>query len=285
MVELPTPDDYAEATGLFVYGSDVYISGYTSNTATSKSRAMYWKNGVPVFLTDANSNEFANSIFVRGGDVYVVGQELVGSNYVVKYWKNGVATTLTENSSKGFGLKVFVSNGDVYVGGIEFNATTSQYVVKYWKNGAATNLTPDDKSGSVNSIFVSGNDVYVAGREDNPRKGVYWKNGVRKELSTNGWVSGIYVDDNIVYAAVTDVISVSAYQARYLKDSQETILGDNLTHTEVWDLTVFEGTVYTVGTKYNGTVNLSKIWIDGVQEDLPITGDYSYAVSVFVTRH
>lgn len=77
------------AQSVFVSGSDVYVAGYTSQTAQEDSPvATYWKNGVAVTLPrSANSSTSnANSIFVSGQDVYVSG----GDNLTTaEYWKDG----------------------------------------------------------------------------------------------------------------------------------------------------------------------------------------------------
>ena len=66
-------DDDDEAGGgnsIFVSGSDVYIAGFEGNVAK------YWKNNIPVILTDGESQASARSIFVRGiADSYTTGEE------------------------------------------------------------------------------------------------------------------------------------------------------------------------------------------------------------------
>jgi len=77
---------------LLVAGNDVYMAGRQSLSAT------YWKNGVPVLLTDGSKPAFAHSIALYGNDVYVVGNEYNGSVKIGKYWKNGVPTIFTNGS-------------------------------------------------------------------------------------------------------------------------------------------------------------------------------------------
>jgi len=50
------------ATGIAVVGNDIYVSGTGLNGVTSVAK--YWKNGVPVNLSNGEHNVFATSIFV-----------------------------------------------------------------------------------------------------------------------------------------------------------------------------------------------------------------------------
>ncbi len=100
-----------------VSGTDVYISG-NGNTA------MYWKNGVPVFLGAG----VTTCIAVSGSDVYVSGNSNFGEAI---YWKNGSPVVLASNAKTS---GIVVSGNDVYVSGNE-----GQYAV-YWKNGIADTL-------------------------------------------------------------------------------------------------------------------------------------------------
>jgi hypothetical protein len=71
------PSSYS--TSIFVSGSDVYVAGNESSEINKK--ALYWKNGQKVYLTDGREYSEAYSIFVSGSDVYVAGTN--------GYWKNG----------------------------------------------------------------------------------------------------------------------------------------------------------------------------------------------------
>lgn len=83
------------ARAVVVVGGDVYVAGYEQENYSGggKTFAKYWKNGVPVKLSNENSNAISIAIF--DGDVYVAGWEHDGDNDVAKYWKNGVAVSLT----------------------------------------------------------------------------------------------------------------------------------------------------------------------------------------------
>ncbi|MGV3613669.1 MAG: hypothetical protein ACO1N0_22095 [Fluviicola sp.] len=104
----------AYGNGIFVSGSDVYVAGEEDNG--NLSVAKYWKNstsgfGVPngrttVTLSAANSG--ANSIFIKGNDVYVVGYEFAAGRYQPTIWKNGIATSLSNSLFSGNANSVFV---------------------------------------------------------------------------------------------------------------------------------------------------------------------------------
>ena len=56
----------------------------------SNQVAKYWKNGVPVALTDETNDAYTTAISIIENHVYVTGYENNGQkgNYFAKYWKN-----------------------------------------------------------------------------------------------------------------------------------------------------------------------------------------------------
>lgn len=121
-------------TGIFVSGSDVYVSGTLAG-----SQALYWKNGVPVFLTPAGisgGGAGAEAIFVNGSDVYVAGYvDSAGASYAV-YWKNGVVTPLSTYPSSA--NSIIVNQDSVYIAGSDDVSGTNHATL--WTNGRATHL-------------------------------------------------------------------------------------------------------------------------------------------------
>jgi hypothetical protein len=113
-----------------VSGTDVYISG-------NGNSAMYWKNGVPVYLGAG----VTTCIAVSGSDVYVSGNS---NNGEAIYWKNGNPVLLASNAIT---TGIIVSGNDVYVSGNE-----GRYAV-YWKNGVADTLC----SGGIATAISFGN--------------------------------------------------------------------------------------------------------------------------------
>ena len=119
-------------TGIFVSGSDVYVSG-----TLSRSQALYWKNGTSIFLTGVGTlGAAAQSIFVAGSDVYAVGYVDSAAASYAAIWKNGVHKTLSAYPSTANGITV--SGDTVYVAGSE-NVNGKSYAT-VWANGQATHL-------------------------------------------------------------------------------------------------------------------------------------------------
>ena len=179
---------YADyVNGIFVSGSDVYVSGGT--TYQSAAHARYWKNGNPVdlagsltYVTAGNSSGFPQStgIFVAGNDVYVSGLQQTSVGWPVAiYWKDGSPVFLSTDSLSGsVANAVFAAGSDVYVVGWQNINNYSRAMV--WKNGTPTALTGNDTSSQANSVIVAGSDVYVAGVTwvaPGNYVATYWKNG------------------------------------------------------------------------------------------------------------
>ena len=103
---LPSNAINSEATSVYVYGSDVYISGrYYTAASTDPTIATgwitcYWKNGIrvdiPVPATDGDY-AYTSGIFVKNNDVYVSGgyDSATSRKMIACYWKNGTKTDLT----------------------------------------------------------------------------------------------------------------------------------------------------------------------------------------------
>lgn len=195
----------ANATAIAVSGADVYVAGYEFNgdknpgepNHTQKSIAKFWKNGVPVPLTDGHANAQATAIALKGGDVYVAGYEKDQVS-VARYWKNGkqIALRIDSNLSSGANYSeayaIFLEGNDVYIAGTECG------LAAYWKNGLPvllgahkglkqSVLDDDLESSKATSIAVSGTDVHVAGIQDTMASQFhivkYWKNGKSISLS------------------------------------------------------------------------------------------------------
>ncbi|QEC40954.1 IPT/TIG domain-containing protein [Pseudobacter ginsenosidimutans] len=96
------------ATAVFVVGNDIYVAGYEQEDyyGGGSQFAKYWKNGVPVKLSNVSSG--ATGITVFGNDVYVSGWEHNGTYIVSKYWKNGVAVNLGKSILTSTGSAIAV---------------------------------------------------------------------------------------------------------------------------------------------------------------------------------
>ncbi len=153
---------------IFVSGNNVYAAGDADNVAK------YWINGIsfpipPSSPPPANGSfySYANSIFVAGRDVYVVGYESGEAGSFAKCWKNGISVPLGSppGSSTSGANSIVVSGKDVYVAGrVDKNVgNTVNSTAYYWKNGIPINFTNEDGNSSAKSIAVSGNDIFIGG--------------------------------------------------------------------------------------------------------------------------
>lgn len=201
------------ATGIFVDGSDIYISGYTYSFGLRNTKiyeAVYWKNGVEFslktnFPTASIGGMSASGIAVSNGDVYIVGYD---KGYAT-IWKNGVPTTLESKSS--WANSIVVSGNDIYVTGAVWKQTSccNVRIATLWKNNIATSLGLGDSEAS--SVFVKDNDVFVGGYDDpNPfgtsghiQAATFWKNGNEVKLDSLNVsnVSAIAYDGKDLYTA------------------------------------------------------------------------------------
>ena len=127
----------ATANSVFVSGSDVYVAGHEKIPGTDvkvaagspidkRQVATLWKNGIairldipyknlpanPAFAGLSVINTQANSVFIFGKDVYVVGriEDLsVGlGRSIAVLWKNGKATILGEQAYSATAHSIFV---------------------------------------------------------------------------------------------------------------------------------------------------------------------------------
>ena len=206
--------------------SGVYVAGYISMPGFFNFRAVLWKDGIPLILSDNNSE--ANSVFVYENNIYVVGS----INSEATLWVNGEAQTILVNPSST--QAVFVSDNDVYVLSREFDRPRiymgrQRHIPPHailLKNGVIQPFLDDKQQYARNSVFVYENDVYIVGRSGgnilsirNPNRSpesniscsctpirhwraTLWENGVASTLSNRtSEALSVFVYDNDVYVA------------------------------------------------------------------------------------
>jgi sulfur transfer complex TusBCD TusB component (DsrH family) len=269
---------------------DVYVVGYERSEVGSpygKYVATLWKNGVKQYLTDGTNYACANSVFVSGSDVYVVGYENIPKNCVARLWKNGVKQNLTDEILRSVANSVYVSGNDVYVAGYECTIerdgesySTDPCIAKLWKNGAAINLTDGTRVAEALSVYVLGNDVYVVGYElttDYYYVAKLWKNGVAQDLSGITYVYSVCASKNDVYVAGTSGYICGSggcgFQPLLWKNGVVQNLGGM---AYVYSVFVSDNNVYVTGSDGN----VGKLWKNGVEQNI---NGISYAKSACIS--
>ena len=276
-------------------GPDVYVLGIEGDTTK------YWKNGVPVNLTNISSGVYFNSIFGSGSNLYFsvnVNSKNLATIDTAKYWKNGVFFTLPDTTGSAYTSAIFVSGGDVYVAGVQNGKNVSHYAT-YWKNGVSVGLPggginqgasyPTYYSDYTSSIVVSGNDVYVAGgshislqgHDSTYRFAMYWKNGVpvslvkgmldfssdSSTLISYPTTTGIAVSGNDVYVAGQEWNGkIANTEAVYWKNGVVTWLTDRniFEGSSATSIAVSGNDVFVAGYKDVNGVDYATCWKNGV---------------------
>jgi hypothetical protein len=229
----------AVATGIFVSGSDVYVSGTMHfNDPTSVPftprwgfTACYWKNGQPTLLTDwaatvsyfgylqSVRSDFTSGIFVSGNDVYVAGGERYPINHPLPfhftgYWKDDAFVDLpnyltdsnvTTQLPEPITGPITMNGTDLYVSGNQQPLSHRFPTGLYWQNGTLISLWPD--SGDyVYNLQISGNDIYNVGNYylAGTQHAAYWKDGSMTLVDSSIYGTAGYsicVSGNDVYVA------------------------------------------------------------------------------------
>ena len=279
------------SSNVIIDGVDhVYVAGYETN-ASGVDVAKYWKNGIPVELTNGNYDAHAMSIFIDQGDVYVAGYEKISEDiYVTKYWKNGVSYSLEERNypSEPYTLatSIYVTSSNVYVAGYDI-AWLFGADARYWENGVPTQLTDGTNVSLANSIFVSGGEVYVAGAEVNANSEIiaaYWRNGIKYELDEDyvGIATEIMVIGDDVYVTGSGYVASGEFVAKYWKNGWATQVSptDGSIATSI---AVSGNDVYISGNEQNSSnVDVAKYWKNDVPHNLTSGVYAANANSIFV---
>lgn len=225
---------------------DIYVAGAESNG--TRTVAKYWKNGIPVSLSDGSNNALATEIAISGSDVHVIGFEIVGNITVARYWKNGTPVFLTNGYSRT--TDITVDGNDVYVSGYEFTGNGSG--ARFWKNGTPIAFAGNPPPGFV---AISGNDIYVAGTENDGDQ-----------------YSFIGESGDTVYAKNSVV--------KYWKNGTPVTLSDGRNNANVTDIAISGSDVYVVGLEQVGNDRVTKYWKNGVPVTLSNSGSIENGIAI-----
>jgi serine/threonine protein kinase len=270
---------------------NVYVVGVVDEDAT------LWKNGKMQRLTDGTHASEANSVFVSGNDVYVVGWEMktyavaqVSAKYqsgvkIAKLWKNGVPHNLTDGTYSAEATSVFVSGNDVYVVGVGresgfvFNSKnipieTVNDVIILWKNGVQQYSF---EGFNVEGIYVEGKDVYVTGWWIDPTRAAKLNDGEVQPLELQLWKNGV---PQIPYKEEYGYNIYGYFLPPYVSERQIYRSGNNIFMVGY----EHENDGGTVAMLWKGTISqlqAGRLDDDGIQQKLTDGTYYAAATSVF----
>lgn len=142
------------AYSILLKDNDVYLTGTSRVNGSSKTDALYWKNGVAFPLVNNPSVNYseATGIAIAGTDIYVVGN----SNQTAKCWKNAAEIHLESISDfdGSWCYAVFASGADIYIAGTKKNNAGENRAIA-WKNGSKILLdTTTNGYSFARGIFV-----------------------------------------------------------------------------------------------------------------------------------
>ena len=276
--------------------TDVYVAGVTKTG--SKSIAALWKNGQLQKLTDGTKWAFTYSVFVSGGDVFVAGfEENSSGKAVAKIWKNGnLWKDITLGTTDAVAISLYVSSDKVYVAGYQ-DAPPNTVYAKVWilnRNTGAieTNKTLSKTNNKAygNSIYVSGDDYFVTGYEaalGGKAIAKVWKNGtLLKNLttgSTDAEGKSIYVSGADYYVAGYEGNSSGYRVAKVWKNGTiYQTLTDGSDDAYAYSVAVANNVVYVGGYDLATNPNITRLWKDGIVQNLEGAEDYISIYSIYV---
>ncbi|MBE9668663.1 hypothetical protein [Mucilaginibacter boryungensis] len=244
-----------------LHGTAIYTAGSLTGT-NGMARAAYWKNGG---LKDVSAGFAASTIkriAFRGDDTYMFGFAGTSTSTYPVIWKNDVAITLPPIAGIRDYLDLAFSGSDTY---LLTNAltTTNTQVAGYVKNGALVKVRDTTSSSDATAMTISGSDVYLCGNGviNSTVTAVYWKNGVRVQLASQGQAvaNAITVSGNDVYVAGNN------NGATIWKNGQ-VIFHDSGALSAALSIAVNGTDVYAGGYSHSG---IATIWKNGQAMQLP----------------
>ncbi|MDY0779861.1 Ig-like domain-containing protein [Tenacibaculum sp. IB213877] len=279
---------YLYGTSIFVSGQDVYVGGYGFDLGIDDQVAIVWKNSEPIILSREGENAITNSIFIRDNNVYVSGHVTYsGSNNGI-IWKNfsqqniiGIEDGSIETTS------VYVSeNGDEYVLG----KSMSYHYYMVWKNGELIEPTFQSDLRSVQSIYEKNNNIYVLGHrgEFTTFTPTIWRNGIPENVTNETGryeASSMFVsDEGDVYVIGSRLDSSRESGMVWVNGVPQMLESTTGNHVRPYSIYVVGDDVYVCGIEWfnNGYSSKAKLWVNGIESELPNQSEDSAALAVFV---
>lgn len=257
----------------------LYVAGTSPNVNNSnKPIATIWIEGVPTQLpTTLGYESVANSIFVDGENVYVVGVEYFNFSPKAVLWKNGVKITLSQLESTAHDIYV-INNTPYIVGNVENKATL-------WYGNSSTLIS--NGGSDANSITVYDDKLYIAGNENS--QAIIWRSlgnlsstlnlesFVLTTNSGNGY--GVTIKDNSFFTAVNTSNQAQIYKGLNIFNN----LGDD---TRIYDIGILDQDIISVGRSDASQIGKATLWkndtptllsnMSSLAEDVFIVGEDIY---------
>lgn len=137
-----------QATGVFLDGSNVYISGHKAKRSDIYYQATYWKNGVPVPLKDSGYGSKAFSVNIHNGSLLVGGFVSLNPAAIATVWEDGIPKSYSSGGKALVNAISFYGN-DMYMAGMENNAA-----MVWSSTGIRTPLTDGSSIAEAKGICV-----------------------------------------------------------------------------------------------------------------------------------
>ncbi len=260
-LRLSSETTLSQALAMTLSGPDVYVVGIQIN-ADHIVTPTYWKNGIPVLLSNGSESIYPYSIAVVGSDVYITGNKMAANGYNVSmYWKNGEKIVLNDSIKCSYqAFAIAVLGTDIYVGGRGFD---NDGEIIYWKNGIPVRYSGPDSVGlsEIDTAVTSGADVYLAGSINN-NSPVYWKNGTLTYLPQDTSLSGVDFISSIAVSG-SDVYALgNGSETAYWKNSTPISLS-NVGYNDAVSIAVSGSDVYVAATEQTGNLVRAKYWKNG----------------------
>lgn len=250
----PTPVSFS---GVYIAGLERAVSVIPQ---TGHTVAKYWKDGVPVILSDSTRDAGIYDIVVTDNAVYCCGFEQ-DKNFVTraKYWVNGKGIELPDGT---LARAIDVTNGLMSIVGE--NSSDVNAPVRIWINGAPSMHIVYSQARSFSDVCNKGTIPYVCGIEYTgtvPSGGAaLWVNHVQQNFigaSIERSPMKIKVVGNDVYMcnAARYILSPDSSRVELWKNGIVTTISDVNTANSPSDLAVDLNDVYISGTSSKKITN------------------------------